>query len=166
MARSRTGVLLFALLLGGSRAGAETWRIFHNDRFGATAEVPAAWRMDPAPENNDGRSFSSPDGRAKIVVSGIRAEIGSLEEDKAIRLKPDVGEVVTYEKRGGGWIVVSGTRGDTIFYRKSILTCGDSIWDDLSIEYPAAEAGKYAALVKRVSASLRGGKAYDADGCG
>jgi hypothetical protein len=59
-----------AILVAAS-AGAETWRTYHNTRFGTTAEVPASWKMGPPPENNDGRAFSSPDGRAAIIISGI-----------------------------------------------------------------------------------------------
>ncbi len=119
--------------------------------------------MDRPPDNNDGRSFTSPDKRAKIVIAGIRGDV--LNEDIELRANPNDGEIVTYEKRGPRWIVVSGIKGKMIFYRKSILTCGDSIWNDLSIEYPATEKEKYDMLVKHVSASLLGGPGYDADEC-
>ncbi len=167
MTRSRTKLLLvFALISCAFHANAESWRIYHNTRFGATAQIPANWSMDPAPENNDGRSFTSPDKRAKIVIAGIFAGTPRPDEDIALRAKPNDGEVVTYEKRGIRWIVVSGTKGNVIFYRKSILTCGNSIWNDFSIEYPFAEKEKYDALVKHVAASLHGGNGYDAEECG
>ena len=166
MVGSRAGIAFaFVLIVCNVCAGAEGWRTYTNTRFGAAAQVPANWAMDPEPDNNDGRSFTSPDKRAKIVIAGIRAEIVAPDEDMALRAKPNDGEVITYQKRAKGWIVVSGTRGETIFYRKSILTCRGSIWNDLSIEYPSADQGKYDALVKRVSASVRGVKGYDTNGC-
>lgn len=166
MLASRAGIALaFVLIACTVCVAAEGWRTYRNSRFGATAQFPANWAMDPEPDNNDGRSITSPDKRAKIVIAGIRAEIDAPDDDIALRAKPNEGEVITYQKRAKGWIVVSGTRGDTIFYRKSILTCGGSIWNDLSIEYPSADQEKYDALVKRVSASLRGGKGYDANDC-
>ena len=134
-----------AAIIGGG-AHAETWRTYHNTRFGTTAQFPAGWTMGQPPANNDGRDFSSPDKRATMVVSGIFST-QPREDEFASRAKPDEGETITYEKRGAGWIVVSGTKGDMIFYRKSILTCGDTIWNDLSIEYPATDKAKYDALV-------------------
>jgi serine/threonine-protein kinase len=151
-----------ALITSGAHA--ETWRTYHNTRFGTTAQYPAGWTMGPPPQNNDGREFSSPDKRASIVIAGIFSTL-PREDEIASRAKPEDGETITYAKRGAGWIVVSGTKGDIIFYRKSTLTCGDTIWNDLSIEYPAADKAKYDALVEHVSASLRGGSGYDAEKC-
>lgn len=161
MSRSKTKFALASIAINiAASAGAETWRSYHNTRFGTTAEVPAIWKMGPPPENNDGRAFSSPDGRATIIISGI-FHVLPHEEEVAIHLKPGEGETITYTKQGSNWIVVSGIRGDMIFYRKSILSCRDTIWNDVSIEYPAAEKGKYDPLVARVAASLREGRGYD-----
>jgi hypothetical protein len=144
-------------------ANAETWRTIHTTRFGATAEVPANWVMDPPPTNNDGRSFRSPNGRAQIIVSGIFAIEETKAEKIASMVKPEIGGTITYEKRGPDWIVVSGTKGDRIFYKKSILTCHDTIWNDLWIEYLEDEKHKYDALVKHVSATLHTGESYECD---
>jgi hypothetical protein len=143
------------VLVVASSARAESWRSYHNDRFGVTADVPADWKMEPPPANDDGRDFTSPDGRATITVSGIFA-INGAEEELASRLEPGQGETITYKKRRSDWIVVSGTKGDRIFYRKTLLSCGD-VANDLSIEYPAAEKQKYDALVAHAAASLKPG---------
>jgi hypothetical protein len=69
----RKRVLLWRVLtlMGGTilfpmGALADDWRSYHNDRFGTTADVPAAWKMQPPPENDDGRIFVSPDGGEEI----------------------------------------------------------------------------------------------------
>lgn len=157
--KAKFALASIAIIVAAS-AGAETWRTYHNTRFGTTAEVPANWKMGPPPENNDGRAFSSPDGRAKIIISGI-FHVLPHQEEVAVHLKPGEGETITYKKQGSNWIVVSGIKGDEIFYRKSILSCRDTIWNDVSIEYPAAEKEKYDPLVARVAASLREGRGYD-----
>ena len=150
---------IFAILALRS-AGAESWCAYHNERFGTTAEVPADWRMGAPPENNDGRVFTSPDGRAEIVVSGMFS-IGPRSEEFALRLGPLDGETIEYERRGRDWLVVSGVKGDKIFYRKSLLSCRDTIWNNISLEYPASEKKTYDPLVAHVAASLRAGKGYD-----
>lgn len=144
----------------GVSSATDVWRTYHNARFGATAEVPASWRMQPPPENNDGRIFVSPDGRAKIIVSGIRA-LNPAPVEMADEAKPSEGETITYLKRGTRWMAVSGTKGDKIFYRKSVLSCRDTIWNHLFVEYNASEKEKYDALVAHVGASLRAGSGYD-----
>jgi hypothetical protein len=53
-------------------ADAEGWRIYNNERFGTTAEVPADWRAGRPPENGDGLVFTSPDGRREALTSLLR----------------------------------------------------------------------------------------------
>ncbi|MCI4677638.1 hypothetical protein K9U39_03065 [Rhodoblastus acidophilus] len=150
------------MILTGWGAAAAQWRLYHNSRFGATADYPADWKVEPAPENNDGRAFTSSDGRARLTISGIFALEGR-EEEFAEKARPLEGETVTYTARKGDWIVVSGLRGGKIFYRKAILSCGNKVWNDLDIEYPKAEKAKYDAVVAHLADSLRPGSGYDTD---
>jgi hypothetical protein len=164
MNRFRGDVLLRAAatlgFLGPLAAQAESWRSYHNSRFGTTADVPRSWTMGAPPENNDGRVFTSPDRRAEIIVSGI-FHVLPHDEEIANKFAPNAGETITYKRQGPGWTVVSGTKGDRIFYRKSILSCRDTIWNDVSIEYPAADKEKFAPLVVHVAGSLRPSQGYD-----
>ena len=160
MTARRTTLLLASiaiLLAGGARA--ESWRSYHNERFGTTADAPANWTMGPEPENDDGREFTSPDQHAQLTISGIFANVDANDE-LASRLEAGQGETITFKKRQGKWVVVSGTKGDRIFYRKTLLSCGDQVANDLFIEYPAAEKEKYDALVAHVTASIRPGRGY------
>lgn len=136
---------------------AEGWRSYHNARFGTTAVAPKDWTMGEPPENDDGRVFTSPDNRAEIIVSGSFRAF-QKEQEIADRLAPGDGESITYKKTGKDWLVVSGTKGDRIFYRKSLLSCNGAIWNNLSIEYPASEKKKFDPLVTRVARSLRPGR--------
>jgi len=154
MRRLRARILCVSVaILFTFPAGAETWRTYHNPQFGQTAEVPANWTMEPPPENDDGRIFSSPDKRATVIVSGIRA-LDSYREEMTNESKQRDGETIKYIRRGARWIVASGTKGDDIFYRKSILTCHDTIWNSIYIQYPKVDKEKYDKFVARVSASL------------
>ncbi|MBB4199131.1 hypothetical protein CCR94_16670 [Rhodoblastus sphagnicola] len=158
MAISRL-TLAAALLVAGA-ALAESWRSYHNDRFGVTAAYPAGWKMGPEPTNNDGRVFSSPDGTAQVTISGMFA-VDSRQEEMASRSEPLEGETVTYSTRGDNWIVVSGTRNGRVFYRKALLSCGDRVWNDLDIDYPEQDKAKFDAIVGHMAASLRPGAGYD-----
>jgi len=152
-------LLALALLLSGP-AWAQDWRSYHNDRFGPTADYPAGWTMAPAPENNDGRRFTAPDGDAFVIVSGHFA-LDSRTEEMARAAEAGDGETVTYSAKGGNWVVVSGFRGDRIFYRKSLLSCGDQVWNNLYVEYPARDKARFDRLVSHMAASLRPGEGYN-----
>ncbi len=152
-------ILLGGTILLAADAFADGWRSYHNDRFGTTAEIPAAWKMQPPPANDDGRIFTSPDGRAEIIVNGSYA--GVVDPDElGYRLEPSEGETIAYKQRKGDWAVVSGTKGDRIFYRKTRLSCGGTIANSLSIEYPASEKSRSNSVMARVEASLKPGDGW------
>jgi hypothetical protein len=154
-------VSMFALqLLALAAADATTWRTYHNPRFGTTADVPADWIAQPPPENGDGLVFVPSDHRAQIVVSGI-LNMGSIAAEIASRIKPSEDERITYSKVGVSSVVVSGFKGkDRIFYRRSMMSCKNQIWNSVAIEYPASEKLTFDPVVQRASSSLRGGSGW------
>jgi hypothetical protein len=149
-------LLALALLAAASIASAraESFRTYANPRFGATAEYPADWRYDPPPENGDGLVFRSPDGEAKVIISGILNIADTPDRAMRDEEKGYEGQTVTFHQQGRRWVIVSGTQGDKIFYRKSILVCQDQMWNIVYLEYPAARKAEYDALVARVAGSL------------
>jgi serine/threonine-protein kinase len=134
----------------------DAYRTYHNDRFGVSADVPRDWRAGRPPENGDGLQFTSPDGTATITVSGSYRIADSVAEALNSEQAPDEGETVTYQTRGPRMAVVSGMRGQTIFYRKVVLSCKDQVMNRVSIEYPLARKQQFDALVSHVAASLHG----------
>ncbi len=156
---ARTAAIVAAFLAFASAAHAEGWKRYRNDRFGVSADYPADWTMGPEPANDDGRQFFSPDAQASLTISGMFAVDGRAEE-MAEKARPLDGENVTYSAKGANWLALSGTRGDKIFYRKSLLSCRNQVWNDVEIEYAAEDKSKYDALVAHVAASLKPGKGF------
>lgn len=154
--------LIFLLQMAAAQAGG--WQTYRNDRFGATADIPAGWRMGQAPENDDGRVFTSPDGRATITVSGIFVVLPRFQEIE-LMTKPAAGETIDYKRQGRDWIVVSGRKGDRIFYRKSLLSCGGTVWNTVYLDYPAADKAAFDPIIAHVATSLRGGKGWGTGKC-
>jgi hypothetical protein len=150
----RLPILALLLFPALASARAETYRTYSNPRFGATADVPSNWRAEPPPENGDGLIFKSPDGTASATVSGRLNIDDSVEAAMQEALQPNQGETISYHQSGKNWVVVSGVDGDKIFYRKSMLVCRDQIWNDVDLEYPAAQKSAYDALVRHVAGSL------------
>jgi hypothetical protein len=153
------------LALAVAATAAPQYRSYANARFGTTADVPADWKADPPPENGDGLRFWSPDQRASLTVSGSLNVYDTVEEAMKAYEEPGEGEKITYRHRDPRALVVSGTRGDTIFYAKHILSCGDQIWNSIHLEYPAAQKTAYDALVTHVAQSLRPGRSGQVPRC-
>jgi serine/threonine-protein kinase len=155
----RTVLAVLILVLAADDASAQDWRSYRNARFGTVADVPRDWRAGRASENADGLAFSAPDAKGTITVSGGLHVWDTIAEAVEIMEASDDRATITYRHRGKRVLVVSGTRGDTVFYRKSILSCRDQIWNSVSTEYPAGNKAAYDALVTHVAGSLRFGGA-------
>jgi serine/threonine-protein kinase len=167
MSRWHTACLgaIALLAFAAVATAAPQYRSYENPRFGATADVPADWTPDPPPANGDGLRFRSPDRRASITVSGMLNIYDTVEEAMKSYEEPGEGEKITYRHREARAIVISGTRGDTIFYAKHMLSCGDQIWNSVYLEYPLAEKTAYDALVTHVAQSLRPGRSAQIPRC-
>jgi hypothetical protein len=158
--------LVFGLLTASvGTAPAQSWRSYANARFGTIAEVPRDWRAGREPENGDGLAFTSPDGQATITVFGGLNIDDTVERAMSSREQPMEGETLTYKRRRGRVLVVSGLNGDRIFYRKSMLSCRDQIWNNVSIEYPTARKAAFDMLVTHVAGSLRFGRSAQIPKC-
>ena len=132
----------------------EQWATYSNPRYGATADYPADLFTvtDPPPENGDGQTFHTADGRAEFTIYGtnnIDGEPPDIYVSRHVSLAD-----VSYKKVGSDFYAVSGKRAATIYYERcnfpnlDVLVC-------FYISYPAAEKAKWDAIVTRVGQSLR-----------
>ena len=130
-------------------------------RDGITAAIPAGWMLLPPDPSRPGKQLVAPDGEGWLVV-----DVTPADGDDAARMNAYAsrdGERVTYHKRGGSWIVVSGFRGDDrIFYRKAMLACSNTRWHEIEFEYPAAQKRAYDRFVTQASHRLG---AHRNEGC-
>jgi serine/threonine-protein kinase len=152
-----SAALLMASIVALAPVSAQqAYRHYRNARFGVSVDVPSGWKAEPPPENNDGLVFSSPDGAATITVSGI-LNAGNAPAARVIAEEPQTrdGETVVYRNKSVRQAVISGTRGDVIFYRKVILSCNDRILNHFAIEYPATRKQALDVVVSHVAASMR-----------
>jgi hypothetical protein len=143
--------------LCASAAAAPAWTHYGNDRFGVTADAPANWRQQPPPANDDGATFLSPDGKATLLIYGGYVMEDSAAAALAAQAQPGEGERVTYTQHSAKTVTVSGLKGDQIFYRHSLLSCGGQVWSHIELDYPAADKAAFDPIVAHVVASLRSG---------
>jgi hypothetical protein len=127
---------------------------------GIPAVLPPDWILQPPDPNGHRKDLTSPDGSASLTVLEERADTNMASYMRSVAERD--GERVTYRRRGRGWIVSSGFKGDRIFYRKAMLACGDTVWHQIAFEYPADEKRAYDRFVARAEKALA---AHRNDGC-
>ena len=157
---------IIALFLLSSLAMAADWSSYANARFGAIIDIPPGFVNDvPEPENADGLTFHSADGKAELLVWGNNLVEADFNQDVAARLKSDTedGWYISYVAgvNGSGWQVYSGKREGRLLYAKSIVSCKETQALHFRIEYPEAQKTTYDTAVARLSKSLKAGPATD-----
>jgi hypothetical protein len=129
------------------------WQIYVNDRFGTSFAFPAdIFTPSAPPENGDGRRFVAEDATLEVYAWH------NIDGENAASLKrrlvgSDGYTEVTYSPSGRSWLVLSGYRGDNIFYEKYVFR-GDTV-HGFGIEFPADEKPFYAPIIEQIEDSFR-----------
>ena len=136
-------------------AGDVTYETYQNEKLGFSVRYPAGV-LHPAGEvgNGNGRTFEASDGSASMLVYGTE---GSSPDKLRRRFdeqlnNPDLN--VTYQTRGDGWYVLSGYRGDHIFYER--VEARDNTFKVVRMFYDRSRKSAFDPIVREVSASLGG----------
>jgi len=164
------------LCLGASASHAQTasppvedWAVYENARFGYRLVYPDSWfEAGPESANGDGRAFTTPDGSARIVTFASHNTEGMSLREYRTTLLEDVGgyRELTYSPVGKTWFVLSGYRGDRIYYEKVMFSCGGRIINVLSISFPESEKPAYSPVIEKIEDRFGPGNGYDTpSGC-
>lgn len=105
----------------------------------------------------NGATFVSRDGRARLVVFGTANTEGfTPTEYRSVILREFEGyDEITYGPRGQTWFVLSGFRGDDIYYQKVMFSCGGRIINALSVTFPRDEKPFYEPIIERLEDNFR-----------
>lgn len=135
---------------------------YHNDRFDVHGTLPVAFVAGPAPQNGDGRAFTSPEDSGAISIYGSYNTTDSItayrEQTKAFHVNE--GAEITYEDGQDDWFVLSGSDGETVFYLRveQGKSCdGDVVLGHWLIEYSEADRPVYDPRVGGMAEGLRVG---------
>jgi hypothetical protein len=157
------GILLALLVTGAAGAAlAQSWRTYHNERYGTTIEYPDYFRPGNSPDNNDGLAFTSLDGaRFSVFASYDALDFDLAGYQDSIVKNLAVGKVITYQAHGRDWFVISGTAGtDDVFYERYLLSHGGEMAEGFVMSYPRRLKRKYDPIVARMSKSFRPGSGF------
>lgn len=124
-----------------------TFKTYHNPRFEYSISYPPKVLIpQPIAANGDGREFLSEDGRTIMLVYGQE----NVRDETLREIYQETSESITvsYKTLKKNWFVVSGLKGDKIFYRKTIYRNDQFL--TFSIEYPNEEK----AVMDRITATI------------
>jgi hypothetical protein len=153
--RAKMLIGAFALILSGAAAA-----------LAGPARVQTAedgWTTYIAAEGEP-KTFVSPDGKAKLVVSGADNDEGFTLADYRKTILDEFGgyDRLDYSPKGQSWFVLSGYRDETIYYQKVLFSCNGRIINALSVTFPAAEKAFYEGLIEIIEDGFRPGRGVEA----
>jgi hypothetical protein len=139
-------------------AGAHEYARYGNDRYGFCIDYPSHFKMDPPPDNGDGRQLYDGQGFV-LTASGIN---NALDDTLTSEMRSQTKDFdkVTYRTKGKNWFILSGYKGSDVLYRKTYI--GSGAINHLFIQYPARRRAAYASTVTRLSRSFKPGDLNDA----
>jgi hypothetical protein len=149
---------LTAVVLAPGAARADEWKTYRNPRFDFSFEYPGWFTAADTSENSDGSRFEAKDGAAILAYGSWNAMDDkplTIEQHEAFVRGNDDYSGLTYRFADAKTLVLSGLRGDTIFYEKYALVRDDDLILNLQITYPARLKDKYDPLIDRIAKSLR-----------
>lgn len=144
----------------GAGPAVSNWITYRNDRFGTRIDYPASlFRMLPPPENDDGRTFESRDGKARFLVFGGHNVFDSSLDELIAEDLAGAGDDtrITQKRRGETWFQHAGYRGGDFFLRKVMLGDGGGVIHTFEISYPKSLKPKLDPMAARMADSLRTG---------
>ncbi len=130
------------------------WQGYVNERFGTRLVFPTIFAPAEAPEAGDGRRFHSEDATLEVYAwENVDGESAASLKRRLIGTSGY--DDVTYSPSGRTWLVISGYRGDNIFYEKYFFRGGEI--HGFGMEFPTEEKPRYAPIVEEIEDSFRAG---------
>jgi hypothetical protein len=143
------------------------WMSHQDDTYGFALSYPSsifklvpAAAEDAARDKAEGRSavtLKSKDGKARLVAgAAINADGISIADYRKQNLAESYADAkITYARTKDNWFVVSGNRGDEVFYERVLFTCGGRMINIWAMTYPMSEGDLYDRVVERVFKTFR-----------
>jgi serine/threonine-protein kinase len=136
-------------------AQSEGWSVYYDHQYGCQLEYPSFVFAADQREPDDPHSFSGPNHETYFRILGVDNPSGRTPADiKAEYVRSNIPGEITYERTKREFLVLSGYRGDSIFYTKVSLSKDGKIACILEITYPRNDKTKFDTIVTRMSRSF------------
>jgi hypothetical protein len=133
------------------------WASYQNAGF--ALQCPADVFVPDAQRSNDGQSFLSLDGRARLFISAALNASGTTPAKlrRSLMAGPYRQAQFDYAPQRGTWFVLSGTLGGEMFYQRVTFSCDGQAFHTWSLVYPLSERTFYDRIVEEVHRRYRHG---------
>ena len=151
-----TTLLMTGFLATEALARDLRWTLYEDNEFGCVLDYPASLFSPEASNPDQPRRFSSENSDAYFRIQGVENANGW--SPRAIRekyLSADMPGDVTYDRTKSDFVVLSGYRGESIFYTKVAVSTDRSSACIFEITYPRVQKKAFDKIVTRMSRSLR-----------
>ena len=158
--RATAAFAAWAMAVSPVGAAAWRWALETEPDLGLSYSYPPDVFL---PIEGDGKPyfhyFASASSEAKFLVGGWNNTTGQSPAGFKQWLTENVGgyDELTYRPRGRSWFVLSGYRGDSIYYEKVMFSCGGSLVNVFAITYPVEQRDLYDPIVERMEDTFRPG---------
>ncbi len=132
------------------------WATYRNAQLGFKISYPADVFAETAENKDQFRTMVSRDGRARLRIAIVQNPDGTILADhRNALLAGYAGASLHYTPKGAYWFVLSGTRGEEIFYHRVTLSCDRKALHGWEVVFPAAERPVYEVIVNAMHRSYR-----------
>jgi len=146
---------------GGARVGASqgrrkgsSWATYKNARFGFAVKYPEdVFAFDTGPPNDNARTLVSHDGGAMLHIFAAENIAGTtLAKYRQSLIETRYSDVVLDHTRlRKFWFVLSGSRGDAVFYERVTFSCDGRSIHGWQMIYPLSERTLYDLVADEVN---------------
>jgi hypothetical protein len=132
------------------------WTVYEDSNFGCVLDYPAVLFRPNDPNPDEPRRFSSKRADVYFRIQGVENANGRTPQAiKKQYLSADIPGDVTYDRTRSDFVVLSGYRGESIFYTKVAVSADRSTACIFEITYPREQKKAFDRIVTRMSRSLR-----------
>jgi hypothetical protein len=151
-------ILAAVLQIAPLQAGARGWVSEREPGLGYAFSYPPELFQEI---EGDGKAsfhyFQSAGSDAKFLVGGWNNQAEESPGSFKRWLIANAGgyRELTYRPRGRSWFVLSGYRGDQIYYEKVMFSCRGRVVNVFAITYPVAQRNLFDPVVERMEDTFR-----------
>lgn len=132
---------------------------YTNPRFGFVLRVPAGFVAQPAPANQDGRTFVHEGTGAELRAWGWNNVLDETLAQALERGRESISGPIAYQRKGRNWYVLSWIEGTDIFYEKTFVGTGSGA--SFRLVYPVARKAAFDPIVTALEKSFKPGDLSD-----